>query len=377
MKKVIAIVLVLAVIVVVVAMRVSKRGDETPARSIEEIHASEGVPVDVVALESGAITVVREIVGEVVGFRQSVLRASGDYKIASLSVREGERVRRGQTLLSYDVDISPDNMARLDQAREAYENARRQVDRLEPLFGQGAVAESDLDAARTQLAIAEADLRNARLELEVASPIDGVATAIAVSQGDVVESGDVVAQVAVLDSVRVVADVSSDTAHEVRRGAEVRLVVVREGRRVVVRGRVSRVALAADPATRLFNVEATMDNQSGALRPGEVVTLDVIVGEAEGATVVPRAAVLDEGALTPGGDCRVYVVAENAARLTTLSVGLVTGDAFEATSGVAVGTHVVVFGANRLEDGVKVRLHRVDGELVEAHGTADEGAADR
>lgn len=377
MKKVIVVVVVLAVIVMAVAMRVTRSGDEAPARSIEEIHASEGVPVDVVTLEAGTVTVIREVVGEVSGFRQSVLRASGDYKIASVSVGEGESVKRGQTLLSYDVDVSPDNMARLDQAREAYESARRQVDRLEPLFAQGAVAESDLDAARTRLAIAEADLRNARLELEVVSPIDGVATAIAVAKGDVVESGDVVAQVAVLDSVRVKASVSSEAVHEMRRGATVRLEVSRAGRSVIVPGRVTRVALAADPVTRLFNVEATMDNGAGALRPGEIVTLDVVVAEIENATVVPRSAVMDEEALEPGGTCRVYAINDATAKLTTVSVGRVTADAFAATSGIAVGDQVVVFGANRLEDGAKVRLHRVDGELVQGDRAGDEGLEQR
>jgi len=364
MKKVLVGVAIVAVIVTAVALRVARRAGGEPARSIEEIHAAEGVPVDVVTARNGSITVTREIVGEVLGARQSVLRASDDYKIAEVLVREGERVRRGQTLVRYDVDVSPDNMARLAQVQETYDNAKRQVDRLKPLFEQGAVAESDLDAARTRLAIAAADLRNARLELEVVSPIDGVAVLVPVARGDAVASGAVVAQVALLDSVRVVADVSGATAREIATGAAVQPSGVGDH----PAGRITRVALAADPDTRLFRVEAVMNNSGRKLQPGAVVTLVVTLNEVGPVTVVPQAAVLGAEAAQRGKTVDVFVVREGTAHKTPVVVGEATEDAFEARSGISEGDRVVVFGANRLDEGTKTRLHRVDGELVPATG---------
>lgn len=374
MKKIVAWVFVLAVVVALVAMRVRNSGEENPTRSIEQIHAEEGVPVDVATVREGTVTVTREIVGEVVGYRHSVLRASGDYKVAGVQASEGQKVRRGDRLLSYDVGVAPDNLARLAQAREAYENARRQVARLEPLFQEGAVAESDLDAARTQLAIAEADLRNARLEIEVVSPIDGVVTAVAVRSGDVVESGDVIAQVAVLDSVRVEARVGAGSAGELRLGAPVTVLARGTQEIAGLGGRVSRVALAADPDTRLFAAEATLRNPNGTLRPGQIVTLAVVVDQVAGVAVLPLSAVLGDEAARSGDTCAVYVVRDGVARRTVVSAGSVADVALEARAGVEVGDRVVVFGANRLADGVKTRLHRVDGELVDPAAQLGEGA---
>lgn len=372
MKKALVGIAIVAVIVTAVALRVARRAGGEPARSIEEIHAAEGVPVDVVTARSGSITVTREIVGEVLGARQSVLRASDDYKIAEVLVHEGERVRRGQTLVRYDVDVSPDNMARLAQVQETYDNAKRQVDRLEPLFEQGAVAESELDAARTRLAIAAADLRNARLELEVVSPIDGVAVLVPVARGDAVASGEVVAQVALLDSVRVVADVSGATAREITKGDPVRPADVGDH----PAGRITRVALAADPDTRLFRVEAVMSNPGRRLQPGAVVTLVVTLSEVGPVTVVPQAAVLGAEAAQKGKTVDVFVVRGGAAHKTAVEVGEVTEDSFEARSGVSEGDHVVVFGANRLDEGTKTRLHRVDGQLVPAEGDGSSGGGE-
>jgi membrane fusion protein (multidrug efflux system) len=363
MKKAIIWIVVVAVIVVVVAVRMTRREEGPAARSIEEIQAEEGVPVDVATVRTGTITVVREITGLVSGIRQSVLRAPGDYKIAQVVVGEGQPVKRGQTLVRFDTDISPDRMARLTQVRESFDNARRQVDRLEPLYKEGAIAESELDAARTRLAIAEADLRNARLELEITSPIDGVATLIACRSGDAVEAGDVVAQVAVLDSVRIESDVSGGTVSELRSGQPVYLDGMAGGE-APAPGSLTRVALGADPDTRLFRVEATLDNNS-ELRPGLVVTLEVIVDRVGPVMVISESALLGDDAPAPGGQFDVWAVSDDTAARTTIEIGQSAEGLVEVRSGLDNGDQVVVFGGNRLKDGTKIRLHRVDGVAVE------------
>jgi membrane fusion protein (multidrug efflux system) len=373
MKRALIWIAVAAAIVVVVALRVTRGGDGPAARSIAEIHADEGVPVDVATVRTGTITVVREITGEVSGIRQSVLRSPGDYKIETVEVREGQHVKRGQTLVRFDTDISPERMARLVQARESYDNAKRQVRRLEPLYRQGAIAESELDAARTQLAIAEADLRRAKLDLEVVSPIDGVATFIAVRSGDAVESGDVVAQVAVLDSVRIGADVAGRTVTELRAGQPVYLDgMATDG--VAAPGRLTRVALGANPDTRLFRVEATVENK-GELRPGLVVTLAVVVDRVGPVAVVSQSALQLDEEPEPGGQYDVWAVVEGAAEKTAVEVGRTAEGLVEVRSGLDEGDQVVVFGANRLREGAKVRLHRVDGEMPPQDEAAAEGGS--
>lgn len=373
MKRALIWIAVVAVVGVAIAMRVTRGGDGPAARSIAEIHAQEGVPVDVMTVRSGTITVVREVAGVVSGVRQSVLRAPGDYKIENVLVREGQRVKRGQTLIRFDTDISPDRMARLAQAREAYDNAKRQVDRLEPLFKQGAVAESELDAARTQLAISEADLRDARLELEIVSPINGIATLVAVRSGDAVESSDVLAQVAVLDSVRVDADVSGETVSDLRAGQPVYFDRMAIGE-AAAPGTLTRVALGANPDTRLFSVEATMNNIND-LRPGLVVTLQVIVDRVGPVPVMNESALVVDEAPVPGGQYDVWAVVDGKAERTTVGVGQSSEGLIEVRSGLNEGDRVVVFGANRLKQGAKVRLHRIDGEMPAGADTVNEGGS--
>jgi membrane fusion protein (multidrug efflux system) len=370
MKRTLAWIVVVVVIVGAVAARVATRGDETPARSIAEIHEAEGVPVDVATVRRGQVRVTQEIVGEVTGARQSTLRANGSQKIARVNVREGQRVRRGQSLVEFDVAVSPDRVARLKQMRESYENAKRQVGRLRPLYEAGAISESELDAAQTQLAIAEANLRDSRLEVEVVSPIDGVASLVAASAGDVVPDAAVLVQVAALDSVRVVANVSASTAAALEAGDPV-FVAGEESSGIemgarAARGRIARVSLGADPDTRLFRAEAILDNADRSLMPGAVVRLGVVVGAAEDVPVVPVAAATGTSVARSGDSVPLYVIRDGVARSVDARVGLVGNDEMEVTEGVTAGEKVVVFGANLLTDGTRVQLHRVDGELVKA-----------
>jgi membrane fusion protein (multidrug efflux system) len=203
--------------------------------------------------------------------------------------------------------------------------------------------------------------------LEVVSPLDGVATLIAVRAGDAVDVGDVVAQVAILDSVRVQADVSGEAVRELRAGQtvllEARFAAGREPDRVD--GRITRVSLGSNPDTRLFRVEAILDNADRILRPGLTVTLDVVVDRVGPVTVMPRSAVVDDRAVVPGSEHEVFTVAGGVAGIKTVEIGQVSDELVELVTGVGDGDQVVVFGANRLKDGAKAKLHRVDGELVE------------
>ncbi|MBD3334023.1 MAG: efflux RND transporter periplasmic adaptor subunit [Candidatus Eisenbacteria bacterium] len=370
MKRLIVVAGVLAVVAVLIAVRIMSQGQEAPAKGIEEIQADRGVPVDAVTAREDTLVITREITGEVSGRRQSTLTASMDRKIERVFVREREQVVPGQRLVRYDTRTSPDMVARLEQARERYANAERQVERLEPLFEKGAISESELDRARTELAVAAANLRDARLEVEIVSPIHGIVTLLPVRPGDSVEAGDLVAQVAALDTVRVSAEVSADRAREISEGDPVRPTAGAAGRTAPLpAGRITRVALGADPRDRLYDVEAQLLNPDWSLRPGQLAELSVVVRAIPAAVVAPRAAVLgDEGAV-PGAESRLYVVEGMRAQQRTVQLGAVGDDFVEVAAGLSPGDTIVVFGANRLQPGARVSLHELDGAEVAAHST--------
>ncbi len=374
MRKVLIGAAILVVLVVVVILRISAQGRKAPVQGIAEIQAAEGVPVDAVTVRADTLTVTREVSGQAAGWRQTDLTARADHKVAEVDVREGERVKPGQRILRYDTRTSPEAVARLEQAQASYDNAKRQVDRLQPLFDQGAISESDLDNARTQLTVAAATLRDARLQVEEVSPIEGIVTLVAVTPGATVAQGETVAQVATLDSVRVTAEVASDVARAVAPGAPVRVLTADTGggtretgtglaAPAAPAGRVSRVSLGADPQSRLYEIEAVFPNPDRNLLPGQFVTLSVVTGHVDAGAVAPRAALLGEQEVVPGSDQEVFAVRDGKAERIRVRLGAVTEDRVQVTSGLEPGDLVVTFGANKLHTGDKVRFHKLDGEL--------------
>jgi hypothetical protein len=110
---------------------------------------------------------------------------------------------------------------------------------------------------------------------------------------------------------------------------------------------VTRIALQADPETRLVEVEITFPAAAGAI-PGTLVQVDVVVGRKAQALVVPRAALQNGGVWVVGEDGRVS--------LRTVQLGMQGSDRIEVLDGLQPGERVVVAGASLLAEGALARV---------------------
>jgi RND family efflux transporter MFP subunit len=127
-------------------------------------------------------------------------------------------------------------------------------------------------------------------------------------------------------------------------------------------GHVTAIAPAADRQSRVFDVEVTLDNRGGALRPGMIgaVTLMPRIADAGAGArplTVPLTAVVRS---TSGGQFAVAVVEghgdDAVARLRAVELGPVIGNSIAVLKGVAAGEQVVVSGATLLTDGEHIRV---------------------
>jgi multidrug efflux system membrane fusion protein len=129
-------------------------------------------------------------------------------------------------------------------------------------------------------------------------------------------------------------------------------------------GRVTAVAPAADPQSRVFDVEVTIPNRDGRLRPGMIGT--VVLGSARidrAASGQPRISVPLTAIVRAGEDEKEYalLVVERQgdgeiARLRRVGLGDVIGNGVTVTSGLILGERVIVSGAQLLADGEAVRV---------------------
>jgi membrane fusion protein, multidrug efflux system len=326
------------IILVVVVIRVIQASADRPeAATIEQIRAQRGVPVAVAAAEAGPFVIWRDYSGTVSGVSEAVVRARSGDQVAAILVGVGDRVSRGQVLVR---QTGESTAARLRQAEAAMAQARSTVERLRPLHEAGAISDQEWEQALTQLELASGDVAAARDMLTITSPLAGTVTEIVARPGMIPSAGDPLLRVADLSQLVVYLRVSAGEAAELRAGQPARSVGAGDGR-------VRRVALQADPATRLVEIEVIFPPGS-ALIPGTLATVGVQVAERPNAIQVPRGAVRD-GA--------VWIVdEENRASRRFVQTGLEGADRVEILSGVEPGERVVVEGGALLSEGALVRI---------------------
>ncbi|MCL4847535.1 MAG: efflux RND transporter periplasmic adaptor subunit [Acidobacteria bacterium] len=317
-----------------------------PAPTVEQLRETAGLPVSVVRAARGPFDVWRSFSGDVGGLREAIVRARTKDQVEAVLVTVGQRVALGQVLIRQTGETTT---ARVRQAEAARQQAQRNADRLRPLHEAGAISDQEWDVVATALELAEADLAASRDVLTLTSPLGGVVTEVPARPGIIPGDGEPLVRVTDLSRLLVTLKLTASQVAEVREGQVARL----PGR--TADGRVRRIALQADAASRLVDVEVEFPRESG-LVPGTLATAEIRIAARPDTVVVPRVAVRD-GA--------VWVVdGENRATRRWVQVGLEAGDLAEVLSGVSEGDVLVVEGGTLLGDGALVRI--VNGTAAEA-----------
>jgi membrane fusion protein (multidrug efflux system) len=291
-------------------------------------------------------------------FFEANLGAKVSGYVTELRVDIGARVKTGQTLAKIAVPelIQARNAATADVTaqRSAYD---RTVELAEHnSITQRAVTEAKgrLDTAIARQAQAEAELEYTTIE----APFDGTVTLRTIDPGDMVYQAsspkgktEPLLRVARVDVIRVktyVPELDSIWA-DVGDAATLTFEAL-PGR--VFTSKIARVSGALDPATRTMLVEIDLPNADGALRPGLYGKARIALERHEHALVLPSSAVR-----IGDGGAQVFVVAGDAARRKSVTLGLVDSQWSEITGGLDESDRVVADAATaNLADGAQVRV---------------------
>ncbi|UCC47388.1 MAG: efflux RND transporter periplasmic adaptor subunit [Gemmatimonadota bacterium] len=341
MKRFIFGIIGLALVALVILRVVQASADREPDPDVDEIRQRTGIPVEVARASIGPLVVRREFTGTLRGIRSATIRAKTGDEIIEIPVRVGQRVRAGDVLVRQS---SLGSVAAVRQAEAAWEQAQRTVERLQPLKERGAISDQDWDNAVTALRVAEANLEAARRAVVLTTPFDGVVTDILENRGTVPSPGDPLVRVSDLSRIQVRLQVSPGQARELAIGQPA--VLHSHG----LEGQVTRIALQADPETRLLEVELTFPGAAAAqgVVPESLVRAQVEVGRRESCLVVPQSAVRESV---------IWVVdADELAHRREVRLGLRGNGNVEVLDGLADGERVVVAGASLLSEGARTRV---------------------
>lgn len=281
-------------------------------------------------------------------------------------IQQGDVVRRGVVLARLREN---DHRERVNQAQAqgaeaaaSLEKARQDAARAERLYAAQSLTRPEYDAARTNLEMARARFAAAAAQTEAAeivlrdsslvAPLDAVVLSRQVESGTLASPGIPAFVLADVSRVKAVFGVPDRVVAALAPGAA---LTVRTDTAAFT-GRVSTVSPSADGASRVFNIEVTIANREGALKPGMVVT--VLVDEQAPASVpsVPLSAVVKS---STGGYAAFVVEGDGektAARLQQVTLGDISGNRILVRGGLAAGQSLIVSGASLVTDGEPVRI---------------------
>ncbi|HSK10304.1 MAG TPA: efflux RND transporter periplasmic adaptor subunit [Vicinamibacterales bacterium] len=318
------------------------------------------------------------IVGNLIGAATVDVAPKVSGRLASVSVRLGDSVRKGQVLArvedheirqqvlqaeaSYEV-----GRATIRQREADLELARTNSERSRSLFERKLIPQQTLDdtEARHQAAVAQLDLARAQFEQAkarldelrinlshtvVVSPVDGFVGRRNLDPGAFVSQNAPVASVVDIHFVRLVVNLVEKDIRRVGAGMSAD-VGVDAFPGEVFKGKVARVAPVLDPATRTAQMEIEVMNPDFRLKPGMYARVEITVDHREQALVVPRNAVVDIA-----GRRGVFLAADSTAQFREVKTGLQEAELVEIVAGLADGEKVVTTGAAGLKDGDRIVL---------------------
>jgi membrane fusion protein, multidrug efflux system len=326
-------------------------------------------PVQVAPLELRQVSYTVMAPGSMEAFQQVQITARVAGAVDKVNFAEGASVKQGDLLVAIEPDryqVAVDQAkAALDRATATEKSAEAELARRQQAVAQhpGLVAGEEVEQYATNVATGKADVASAVQALRVAqlnlrdsyvrAPFAGVIQSRSVVGGQYLQPGAVLATLLQRDPLLLRFGVTEQDAPRLKKGM-IANMKLRESVREY-QAKIMLVADAADPATRLVPVTAEVDDTEHKywLRPGAFCEVNVPIGDARQAIVIPSLSVSP----TSDGNIVYTVDDKNIAHRKQVQLGMYTPDGgVEITQGLTAGELLVVTGFEALSEGAPVKV---------------------
>jgi membrane fusion protein (multidrug efflux system) len=274
-----------------------------------------------------------------------------------ITFESGRFVREGEVLVRLD---TRQEQAQLTAAEAQRDLARLNFERMQGLIKDGAISRAEYDLAAAEQKQTEARVGEIRAMIDrktIRAPFSGTLGIRQVNLGQYLSAGDAVVPLQSLHPIYVNFGVPQQEAGQMRSGRSVRITTDTVSG-VEFMGRISAIDSVVDEATRNVQVQATVPNPDGKLRPGMFVQTAVILGASRPVVALPASAI----SYAPFGDS-VFIVSDlkgpdgqtyRGVRQEFVKLGGGRGDQIAVVSGVKPGDEVVTSGVFKLRNGAAI-----------------------
>jgi len=280
--------------------------------------------------------------------------------VAKIDFDSGKAVQVGDVLIELDTRQERAQLAALEAQRDL---ARVNFERSQKLAAQGVISRVDFDQATAQQKSTEANVAEIRATIErktIRAPFTGILGIRKVNLGQYLSAGSAIVSLQSLNPIYVNVGVPQQAAGQVPVGRKLRITTENVAGKVFT-GAVTAIDSIIDEGTRNVQIQATLSNPRGELRPGMFVQVELPLGASRPVISLPASAI----SYAPYGDS-VYVVTDlkdpkgttyRGVRQQFVKVEGSRGDQVGIVSGLNPGDEVVSSGVFKLRNGAAVQVN--------------------
>lgn len=275
-------------------------------------------------------------------------------KIEKIHVQEGQKVKKGQLLVTLNTEAIAKNIkameANLELAQTSYEKQKALWDQKIGSEIQYLQAKSGKEGLEAQLDALKAQLKMALLK----APYDGVVNRIYPKKGEMAGPGFPVVEIVNLNTMTIKAQVSEKYISMINEGKKVSLTFASLPD-YKIETPIVRASKVINPKSRTFEIELNIKNLDEKIKPNMVSTIKINDYSNENAMIIPSLVVKKD----ISGDY-VYLAKQKDGKTIVakqpLKLGKSYQDKTEVTEGLKTGDKVIVKGYNLVSSGIPVKI---------------------
>ncbi|MDQ5986494.1 MAG: Multidrug resistance protein MdtE [Syntrophus sp. SKADARSKE-3] len=344
----------LAVTLVLSFMLTSCQDKISPGKS--EIKRPTVSGVAVMKIEPARIEDYYETSGTVRAKATSVVSSRIMGMVTMVNVKEGDRVRAGQILITIDDRDAVQKVNAAEQGLEASRLSSSLADitygRYKKLHDERAISRQEIDQIETQKKMAASEYERMKASLEearvyrgftnIASPCSGWITEKRIETGGMAIPGTPLLTVESDTGFNIEAYVDESLSGKIKKGMAANVVIDAVG--LGIKGLITEIVPAVDRMSRTFQIKIAVTDPK--LKSGLYSRVLIPIGKKD-AILAPKAAVVEKGQLTG-----IYVLDDKGVMTYRLvRTGKRSDGNVEILSGIAAGERIIAGNVERAVDG--------------------------
>jgi membrane fusion protein, multidrug efflux system len=275
-------------------------------------------------------------------------------KITSIKVKEGDKVSKGQVLMTIDSRIVSNQ---IDELKSRLGLVEVLFKKQEKLWNQNIGSEIQFLEAKNNFESLKQNLETLEAQRSlytINAPFGGVIDEINPKEGEMANPGVPAMRLINTDKMYIKADITERYLGQVKEGD---LVMINfPGVEEKMNSKIGRIASFINPNNRSFKIKLDLDNKSGKLKPNMLGEMQVRDYVNDSTIVIPTSLIQ----MTPTGEEFVYLVEQKDGKAMAKKQTIKSGMNYENNSEILEGLNgyevLINKGARSIKDGDVVNI---------------------